>query len=598
MARHGGCSEPYGPETYRRPPTSCAHRLRKPGPRVRASDALCRAAGSGLRAPTRAPEHPVGWPLIPALSEHFCSQGISARCAGPCGTAHSEHATTPLRDTVTLGYRGFRHARFAVTAVGLGRRTIDEPGRLPSDRPGPCGPSGLDHACCSRAWPRPAPCRLPRSRPASSKPGGSLQTISVSRLAPCSRLTSGLPPALAVRSEKDASLRLLQPTSLHEHPADCSIPGCGFMMPFGIMTPCGVPEPPVHPGPKARRSRGWDLVPACVVQRRTNQPGGASLDGEPPASASAATRYMETMYTRPSAVLVEPRSTAPLSPSLPVRAFSAANRACDEASDVLLHEKLRTWVDPIRPTARSCPQASGQAASPSPGPARSTSAAASSKDDHLGEPGRLPSTRAPKSPPVSLLACSWLSPLRAGSSAASPRSFPSFREGRACQLDLGFTLPVATRDQDQALLVDFCNPNNPRAQPRIQPIPVLGARGLRPTKLSPGSSVTGDRRLAPCHVRHVAPGTSRPRVKERYDRQPRFHGPGAGRLSPQASLVHACALHRRHSRLSPVTDFRRDNVRELRPNPIRSGTSCHGLVAPLEGDSSGVYARPPRNPAP
>ena len=358
------------------------------------------------------------------------------------------------------------------------------------------------------------------------------------------------------------------------------------------------PNTLAHPGPKARRSRGWDLVPACVVQRRTNQPGGASLDGEPPASASAATRYMETMYTRPSAVLVEPRSTAPLSPSLPVRAFSAANRACDEASDVLLHEKLRTWVDPIRPTARSCPQASGQAASPSPGPARSTSAAASSKDDHLGEPGRLPSTRAPKSPPVSLLACSWLSPLRAGSSAASPRSFPSFREGRACQLDLGFTLPVATRDQDQALLVDFCNPNNPRAQPRIQPIPVLGARGLRPTKLSPGSSVTGDRRLAPCHVRHVAPGTSRPRVKERYDRQPRFHGPGAGRLSPQASLVHACALHRRHSRLSPVTDFRRDNVRELRPNPIRSGTSCHGLVAPLEGDSSGVYARPPRNAAP
>jgi hypothetical protein len=41
------------------------------------------------------------------------------------------------------------------------------------------------------------------------------------------------------------------------------------------------------------------------------------------------------MYARPSAVLVEPRSTAPLSPSLPVRAFSAANRACDEASDVL-----------------------------------------------------------------------------------------------------------------------------------------------------------------------------------------------------------------------------------------------------------------------
>ena len=175
-----------------------------------------------------------------------------------------------------------------------------------------------------------------------------------------------------------------------------------------------------------------------------------------------------------------------------------------------------------------------------------------------------------------------------------------FYEGRACQLDPVVT-PV-TLPWRRAARTKRCSSTSATQTTRehnhgSNRSPCFEHEAY-PLRGSPGGSFTGDHRLAPCHVRHVAPGTSRPRVKERYDRQPRFHGPGAGRLSPQASLVHACALHRRHSRLSPVTDFRRDNVRELRPNPIRSGTSCHGLVAPLEGDSSGVYARPPRNAAP
>jgi len=49
--------------------------------------------------------------------------------------------------------------------------------RLPSVRPELCSPGGFGSACCSRAQPHPAPCRLPRSLPASSKAGGPLQTI-------------------------------------------------------------------------------------------------------------------------------------------------------------------------------------------------------------------------------------------------------------------------------------------------------------------------------------------------------------------------------------------------------------------------------------
>jgi hypothetical protein len=115
---------------------------------VRASDALCRAADSRSRAPTPRSRTPCRVALL------------SGRL--PRGT--------PRRS-------GFHRARLTVTAAGLERRTIGEPERLPSDRPGPCGSGGLGHACCSRASRRPAPCRLPRSRPAPSRAGGPLQAI-------------------------------------------------------------------------------------------------------------------------------------------------------------------------------------------------------------------------------------------------------------------------------------------------------------------------------------------------------------------------------------------------------------------------------------
>ena len=58
--------------------------------------------------------------------------------------------------------------------------------------------------------------------------------------------------------------------------------------------------------------------------------------------------------------------------------------------------------------------------------------------------------------------------------------------------------------------------------------------------------------------------------KERCDRQPRFHGPGAD------------GFRRRRLRHElPGGRY----ARELRPNPIRSDTSCRGIAAPPEGDS-------------
>jgi hypothetical protein len=55
--------------------------------------------------------------------------------------------------------------------------------------------------------------------------------------------------------------------------------------------------------------------------------------------------------------------------------------------------------------------------------------------------------------------------------------------------------------------------------------------------------------------------------------QPRFHGPGAGRLSP------------------PGTSRRDSSRRELRPNPIGSDTSCRELVAPPAGRASDAGSR-------
>src|SRR5580698_1777356 len=87
-------------------------------------------------------------------------------------------------------------------AIGLGRRKPDEPGRLPSDRPGPCGPGGRDAFVVHvRGSPRTLSPAAIRGRP-RQRPSWSLQTI-----------PTLAPRAFARRAytRKDASLRLLQP---------------------------------------------------------------------------------------------------------------------------------------------------------------------------------------------------------------------------------------------------------------------------------------------------------------------------------------------------------------------------------------------------
>jgi len=202
----------------------------------------------------------------------------------PCG--HQRRRELPLRQ--------IRRDRRRV-------RTTDNRGpvRLPSVRPELCSPGGLGLACCSRAQPRPAPCRLPRSLPASSKAGGPLQAISSLPFA----LRLRMPCGCAVRCEKDASLRLLQPTPQNEHPPDRSIPGCVSLIRLAPNQACAC----------SGLRRGFEIASSSWAKGLTKPglgprlrfgdelPSGASLDGEPPASASAATLT--------GASEVEPRET-------------------------------------------------------------------------------------------------------------------------------------------------------------------------------------------------------------------------------------------------------------------------------------------------
>lgn len=170
------------------------------------------------------------------------------------------------------------------------------PGRLPSDRPGPCGPVDKMRSLFAFAvlpgTLSPAASRsLPRQRPTGR--------FRLSPRLPClPRRARVFCNARSRRSmpditEKDASFRLLQPTYDHVHPAR-TIRFPNVTAPLG--TPCGAALQGLRPlGPP---SGALALADACsigylVKLHRTAfslsagsvPPGGASLDGDPPASA-------------------------------------------------------------------------------------------------------------------------------------------------------------------------------------------------------------------------------------------------------------------------------------------------------------------------
>lgn len=146
-----------------------------------------------------------------------------------------------------------RRARAVETAAGLGRRRPSGPERLPLDRPEPCSPGRqMSHSlfACAASAPHPVACcerTPPRQGPASHL-----------------RLSSLCRPRVAPRTapnQKDASHQLLQPT-----PKTSTLWSVRF--PSAPGEPCDLPcaEPP----------SANDLGQLS---------GGASLDGDAPASA-------------------------------------------------------------------------------------------------------------------------------------------------------------------------------------------------------------------------------------------------------------------------------------------------------------------------
>lgn len=289
-------------------------------------------------------------------------------------------------------------------------------------------------------------------------------------------------------------------------------------------------------------------------------------------------------YTRPSAVLAGLRSTAPL------RRASRSGR---------FQPRTEHATKPLT-SSSATPGGPDRAGSPSPVAARSASAVASSKDDDVIGSGRLPSTRAP--PPARsalartthgitrdpaglaarvLVAFATASRLqRCFTHGPSPEGEPPARPrpsrclaAAALRLVRGGTKRCSSTSATQTLRehnhgIDRSPLSEPGARAPERAL-ARSARlvALRLHKLSPGkrmlpgieafTSMLGHGWPPPRPRRRlrtrVTPEILRPQAprrddatRERNDHQPRFHGPGAGRLSPQAPLAAS-------PRLSPAT---------------------------------------------
>jgi hypothetical protein len=205
-------------------PSAAADLLRpsaeEASPRGRTSDALCRTTAPAARTPL----------LVPS--------------------------SAPVRSTLRWTDERNRRARPDRTAVGLGRRPRSDQSAFCRIAPDLAARAGMTTFAFTRARSCPAPFRLPRSEPAPSRVGWSLQTTS-------RRTCAGLATRTREGYVEDAPHRLLQPTH------DTSTPTEGSILERPSIEPCG---PPVGAHPPAAGA-------TCGIS------SGASLDGEPPASA-------------------------------------------------------------------------------------------------------------------------------------------------------------------------------------------------------------------------------------------------------------------------------------------------------------------------
>jgi hypothetical protein len=249
-----------GPDPQR-PPTSCAHRLRKP-------DRTCELLATYVAR----------WALDRGLSPMVFED--------PEGWLPYRHAPCEDATVGNLPPRQIRRCRRRFRTTTTGRTRPPSIGSLHALRRGWVGP-----ARCSLARPHPAPCCSPRAMPPigteapldcaaepRSKAGGSLRAIPRS-----SHVSMPSPaPGHAQRARKMRLTDFCNRLPSRALP-DCPIPGC---------TPCLARLSTCRStctGPswaEAPLATDWDPPLAC----RMSLPGGASLDGEPPASTTLAQR--------------------------------------------------------------------------------------------------------------------------------------------------------------------------------------------------------------------------------------------------------------------------------------------------------------------
>lgn len=354
------------------------------------------------------------------------------------------HRTTSKRRPSGAPPRQARRPRRLFKAT-----TPHEPERLPSNWPVPCGAGGLDHACLFNLQrSRPAPCRLPRSAPAPSRDGWSLQTISS---------FTGLPRSLARARGSEGTHRTGRKMLLSDF---CNRPHVTSTLTDDSILEFA-PLETLRPRERLESFGG--------VNRFPDNPSGASLDGDPPASAAIA-----TFAARPVAVKPRPsrgsgvvrswrvlRSTAPPNDAARPRCYRP--RAELVTLPLTLSVARRCRVDRGPPRAGCQDRLQRHLV----------------KDGDFVDPERLPSTSAPLREPATVLTTL---PSRAG----FRRSFaPRFQRSPFGAEGLD---PTRFR-AGQAPLVDFCNQNNPRARAADHPIP--GRVRRLPSRMGPGGPRLG-----------------------------------------------------------------------------------------------------------